>query len=270
MTNLRRSAEPSRTPRPASRLSEWRFGSRTLRFGVSTDLDGRYNLSFRGDYGYISVSCIGYVAQDVQIKKGSQVINVALEQDGNTLEEAVAVGYGHQKKASIVGAIATIAPDAVKIPVSKMRTPAGRLSGVVSVQRSGEPGAGSTFWIRGISTFGANADPLVLIDGVERELDLVDVEDIKEFSVLKDAAATAVYGVRGANGVVLITTRSGEEGKPKVSIKFENGVTSPVKVPEMASATQYMEMYNVASGTEIFRCGEGTQDLERRGSGPLP
>ena len=221
--------------------------------GVSTDLDGRYNLSFKGNYGYISVSCIGYVAQDVQIKKGSQVINVALEQDGNTLEEAVAVGYGHQKKASIVGAIATIAPDAVKIPVSKISNAlAGRLSGVVSVQRSGEPGAGSTFWIRGISTFGANANPLVLIDGVERELDLVDVEDIKEFSVLKDAAATAVYGVRGANGVVLITTRSGEEGKPKVSIKFENGVTSPVKVPEMASATQYMEMYNVASGTEYF------------------
>lgn len=79
----------------------------------------------------------------------------------------------------------------------------------------------------------------------------MDVEDIKEFSVLKDAAATAVYGVRGANGVVLITTRSGEEGKPKVSIKFENGVTSPVKVPEMASATQYMEMYNVASGLNI-------------------
>ena len=100
--------------------------------GVSTDLDGRYNLSFKGNYGYISVSCIGYVAQDVQIKKGSQVINVALEQDGNTLEEAVAVGYGHQKKASIVGAIATIATDAVKIPVSKISNAlAGRLSGDV-------------------------------------------------------------------------------------------------------------------------------------------
>ena len=221
--------------------------------GVSTDLDGHYKLSFKGNYGYISISCIGYVPQEVQIKKGAQVINVSLEQDGNTLEEAVAVGYGHQKKASIVGAIATIAPDAVKIPVSKISNAlAGRLSGVVSVQRSGEPGAGSTFWIRGISTFGANANPLVLIDGVERELDLVDVEDIKEFSVLKDAAATAVYGVRGANGVVLITTRSGEEGKPKVTIKFENGVTSPVKVPKMANAAQYMEMYNVASGTEYF------------------
>ena len=221
--------------------------------GVSTDLDGRYKISFTGNYGYISVSTIGYVAQDVAVKKGSQTINVALEQDNNTLEEAVAVGYGHQKKASIVGAIATIAPDEMKVPVSKLSNAlAGRLSGVVSVQRSGEPGAGSTFWIRGISTFGANANPLVLIDGVERELDLVDVEDIKEFSVLKDAAATAVYGVRGANGVVLITTRSGDEGKPKVSIKFESGVTSPVKVPQMASATQYMEMYNVASGTEYF------------------
>ncbi len=240
----------SKTGEPLVGVAVW---VKDTPIGVTTDLDGHYSISFKGNYGYVSVSSIGYVAQDVAVKKGSQVINVALEQDGNTLEEAVAVGYGHQKKASIVGAIATIAPDEMKIPVSKLSNAlAGRLSGVVSVQRSGEPGSGSTFWIRGISTFGANANPLVLIDGVERELDLVDVEDIKEFSVLKDAAATAVYGVRGANGVVLITTRSGEEGKPKVSIKFESGITSPVRVPQMASATQYMEMYNAASGTEYF------------------
>lgn len=222
-------------------------------YGVVTDIDGNYKLSFKGNYGYISISGMGYVEQEIPVRKGLQIINIELEPDTAQLEEAVAIGYGHQKRASIVGAISTVDPLEMKVPVSKISNSlAGRLSGVISVQRSGEPGQGSTFWIRGISTFGANATPLVLVDGVERELDLVDVEDIKEFSVLKDAAATAVYGVRGANGVVLITTRSGEEGKPKVTFKVESGIVSPTKVPEMANALQFCEMYNDACGYEYY------------------
>ncbi len=214
-------------------------------FNAITGIDGDYELTFTGHYGYVTVSLMGYKDVDVQVHPGTQTINVALDPDGEMLEEAVAVGYGTQKKVSIVGAISTIEPDALKVPVSKLSNAlSGRLSGVVAVQRSGEPGEGSSFWIRGMSTFGANSTPLVLVDGIERSLDLVDVEDIKEFSILKDASATAVYGVRGANGVVLVTTRSGEEGKPKITIKHESGLVSPTKTPEMANGLQYMEMYN--------------------------
>ncbi len=222
-------------------------------FNAITGIDGDYELSFTGNYGFVTVSLMGYKEVDVQVHPGTQTINVALDPDGEMLEEAVAVGYGTQKKVSIVGAISTIEPDALKVPVSKLSNAlSGRLSGVVSVQRSGEPGEGSTFWIRGMSTFGANSTPLVLVDGIERSLDLVDVEDIKEFSILKDASATAVYGVRGANGVVLITTRSGEEGRPKITVKHESGLVTPTKVPEMANAAQFMDMYNDAQGMEYF------------------
>ena len=221
--------------------------------GITADLDGHFSLSFTGNYGYVSVSSIGYVNQDIPVKKGVQNVKISMEPDNTQLDEAVAIGYGHQKRASIVGAITTINPETMKVPVSKISNSlAGRLSGVISVQRSGEPGEGSDFWIRGISTFGANASPLILVDGIERDIDLVDVEDIKEFSVLKDAAATAVYGVRGANGVVLITTRSGKEGKPTVTVKVESGIVSPTKVPEMADAFQYMEMYNDAAGYAYY------------------
>ena len=221
--------------------------------GVVTDVDGKYEMSFEGNYGYISVSYLGYLDQEIAVSKGVQVIDIRLEPNENELDEAIAVGYGRQTRASIVGAIASVNPTEMKVPVSKISNSlAGRLSGVISVQRSGEPGQGSTFWIRGISTFGANSNPLVLVDGVERDLDLVDVEDIKEFSVLKDAAATAVYGVRGANGVILITTRSGEAGKPKVTVKVESGIVSPTKVPEMADAVQFCRMYNDAAGYEYY------------------
>lgn len=222
-------------------------------FGTMTDVDGSYKLSFEGNYGYVSISSIGFSDQEIAVKKGSQVINVALEEDNNQLDEAVSIAYGHQKKASIVGAISTIDPGAMKVPVSKMSNAlAGRLSGVISVQQSGEPGVGSTFWIRGVSTFGANSNPLVLVDGIERSLDLLDIEDVKEFSVLKDAAATAVYGVRGANGVILVTTRSGEEGKPKVNVKYEAGIVTPTRMSKVVDGPTFCRLYNEAAETEYF------------------
>ena len=158
-------------------------------FGTTTDLDGAYTIEFKGNYGFLSVSSMGYQLEEVRLSSDAvQTINVALKPDATMLEEAVAIGYGTQKKASIVGAIATIDPSEMKVPVSKMSNAlSGRLSGVISVQQSGEPGTGSSFWIRGISTFGANSNPLVLVDGIERSLDLVDIEDVKDFSVLKDA-----------------------------------------------------------------------------------
>ena len=223
-------------------------------FGTTTDLDGAYQIEFKGNYGFLSVSAMGYSLEEVRLSgEQNQVINVALKEDATMLEEAIAVGYGTQKKASIVGAISTINPAEMKVPVSKISNAlGGRLSGVISVQQSGEPGTGSSFWIRGISTFGANSNPLVLVDGIERSLDLVDIEDVKDFSVLKDAAATAVYGVRGANGVILITTRSGEEGKPKVTFKHESGIVTPTRISKVVDGPTFCQLYNEAYGMEYY------------------
>ena len=172
---------------------------------------------------------------------------------GNELDEVVVVGYGTQKKASVVGSIASVSVNDIRMPTAKISNNlAGQLAGVISVQRSGEPGASSTFWIRGISTFGSSTTPLVLVDGIERDLDLVDIEDIKDFSILKDAAATAIYGVRGANGVILITTREGIVGKPQINIRFEAGMVQPTKVPDMLDAVQFAELWNAAAGSEVY------------------
>lgn len=218
--------------------------------GTSTASDGSFDYAFSGNFGFVTISYVGYQTQEFPLNSIPKVITLAPD---NNLEEVVVVGYGAQKKASIVGSIATVAVNDIKMPTGKISNNlAGQLAGVISVQRSGEPGASSSFWIRGISTFGSNKTPLVLVDGIERDLDLVDIEDIKEFSILKDAAATAVYGVRGANGVVLITTRGGIVGKPQISIKFEAGMVQPTKIPDMADAIQFAEMYNAAAGYEVY------------------
>lgn len=233
-------------------------------YGTSTGLDGTFDYSFTGNFGFVTFSFVGY--QTLEYPIGSIPAVISLSPD-NDLEEVVVIGYGAQKKASVIGSIASVSVDNIKMPTGKISNNlAGQLAGVITVQRSGEPGAGSTFWIRGISTFGSNKTPLVLVDGVERELDLVDVEDIKEFSILKDAAATAVYGVRGANGVVLITTREGIAGKPQINIKFETGMVQPTKIPDMADAVQFARMYNSAAGYEVY----SARDIEayRNGSDP--
>lgn len=222
-------------------------------YGTSTDIDGHYVLEYEGNYGFLSISGIGYAPAEFRLSGGDEIVNASLKPDDTMLEEAVAVGYGTQKKVSIVGSIATIDPKAVKVPVSKISNAlGGRLSGVISVQQSGEPGTGSSFWIRGISTFGANSNPLVLVDGIERSLDLVDIEDVKDFSVLKDAAATAVYGVRGANGVILITTRNGEEGKPQINIKHESGFVTPTRISKVVDGPTFCRLYNEAYGYEYY------------------
>ena len=167
--------------------------------------------------------------------------------DDTVLEEVQVVGYGTQRKESVIGSISTLSVSNLKVPSASISTNlAGQLGGVVSIQRDGSPGSSAEFWIRGISTFGANKTPLILVDGVERSLDLLDPEEIESFSLLKDATATALYGVRGANGVVLIKTKRGSEGKPKISIKMEAGMVAPTKIPEMADAVDFANMYNEA------------------------
>ena len=212
--------------------------------GAISDIDGSYSIEAESKDKLV-FSFLGFEEQIVTV--GTQtVINVTLEEKRNELDEVTIVAYGNQRKASVIGAISTIAVSDLRMPVGNVSTGlAGRLAGVVSLQRSGEPGAGSDFWIRGVNTFGANNKPMILVDGVERALDLVDTEDIETFSVLKDATATAVYGVRGANGVILVTTRKGRESKkPFISARVESGVLAPTKMPEMANAEDFIKLYN--------------------------
>ena len=211
--------------------------------GSMTDNSGRFSIEV-GPKDVLIASFVGYEDEVISYQGQTDVIVKLVPMD-MMLEEAVKVAYGTQRKASIVGAISTVDMETLASPMGTISTGlAGKLAGVVAMQRSGEPGASAEFWIRGISTFGANSLPLILVDGVERSMDLVDVEDIASFSILKDASATALYGVRGANGIVLITTRRGSERKPQVNVKLETGLTSPVKLPEMASTEQFIDYLN--------------------------
>ena len=211
--------------------------------GALTDVDGKFTLKVKPS-DVLTASFLGY--EDLSLPVGSAAELVfRLVPQANQLEEVVKVAYGAQRKASVIGSISTVEAQQLQAPMGNLSTGlAGKLAGVVAVQRTGEPGSSADFWIRGVNTFGANATPLILVDGVERSMDLVDVEDIASFSILKDATATALYGVRGANGIVLITTKRGSESKPKVSVKLEGGLTSPTKLPKMASAEQFIDYLN--------------------------
>jgi TonB-linked SusC/RagA family outer membrane protein len=239
--------------------------------GTATNADGQYSLSFEGGGNILSVKYLGY--NEVEYPIDRPVIDVRMAPAAETIEDVVVVGYGIQKKESVIGAISTVNADDLKIPTSKLSTGlAGQLAGIVSVQRSGEPGSGAEFWIRGISTFGAGKTPLVLVDGIERSMDYVDPDDIQSFSILKDATATAVYGVRGANGVIIITTRRGTNSRPKITVKAETGMTGPTQMPKMANSMQFAEMYNEAFA---YQHGEGSTyysqaqiDMYRNGTDP--
>lgn len=221
--------------------------------GAVSDIDGNFSIPVTGNSTVLVISYIGYEDLHIEVGDRTDLGIIKLKTGGEVLDEVVVVGYGTQKKESVIGAISTVSVSELKVPSSKISNVlAGRLSGIVSVTRSGEPGKGSEFYIRGISTFGANKNPLVLVDGIERDLDLVDPEDIGSFSVLKDATATAVYGVRGANGVILITTRSGKEGKPRINFRVEQGMTGPTQLPEMVNSAQFAELYNEATGTNYY------------------
>ena len=215
--------------------------------GSMTDMDGNYILENVPSNATVEFSYIGY-QKNVVLVNGRKDIPIKMEPLTSELKEVTVVGYGTQRKASVIGAITGLPVGKINRSVNKLSNVlAGQMAGVVAVQRSGEPGEGSDFWIRGVSTFGANNRPLVLVDGIERDLNLVDPEDIETFSILKDATATAIYGVRGANGVVLITTRKGKEGsKPVISARAEFSILQPTKMPKMANAQEFMEMYNFA------------------------
>ncbi len=211
--------------------------------GAITDIDGSFVIDVpKGSK--LEITYIGYTPETISV--GDQKsYSVQLKPQSEMLDEVVSVAFGKQRKESVVGAISTIDASSLKVPVGNLSSAiAGKIAGAVVMQRTAEPGSSADFWIRGISSFGANNRPLILVDGIERSMDLVDPEDIQSFSILKDATATALYGVRGANGIVLITTKRGSESKPKVSAKVEYGFTDPVKIPELANAEQWIDFYN--------------------------
>lgn len=214
--------------------------------GVTTDIDGKYSIK-TGPNEVLMFSFIGYKDQTIAIT-GKTVINVVMVESTDVLEEITVVAAGTQRKSSIVGAITTVDMKQLSIPSANLSNAlAGNVGGIIAVQRSGEPGANkSEFWIRGISTFGANAQALVLVDGIERDFNEVNVEDIETFSVLKDASATAIYGQRGANGVILITTKKGEEGRVIINFKAEYGLSSSDRMPKYVNGMDYSALANEA------------------------
>ena len=221
--------------------------------GVTTDLDGTFEIDVTAA-DKLKISFLGLGDKIITVGNQQNIV-VRLEQKVNELADVVVVGYGRQKKESVVGAISTVDVAALKVPGASLSTSlAGQLAGVVSMSRSGEPGKNSAaeFYIRGVSSFKGTSTPLVLVDGIERDLDLVDTEDIASFSILKDAAASAVYGVRGANGVILITTKKGQEGKPRINARAEFGFTNPTRRPSMLGAAEWAELYNEASASNYY------------------
>lgn len=217
--------------------------------GTITDANGQYNLKLMTKNPILTVSYVGFKSQELKVGK-QKVIDVVLAEDVSALDEVVVVAYGSQRKVSVVGAQSSMKMAQIKMPTANLSSAiAGRLAGVVAVQRTGEPGHDdSDIWIRGISTFtDQNSKPLVLVDGVERSFNNIDPEDIESFTVLKDASATAVYGVRGANGVILIKTKPGKVGKPQFTADYYEGFVTLTKRPELADAYTYMDAANEAN-----------------------
>lgn len=215
--------------------------------GVSTDAEGRFSIKVPAN-GTLVFSFIGYKEQQVEVK-GESELTITLEPSDLQLQEVAVVAFGTQKKESVVGAISTVQVRDLKTPARSLaNSMAGKVAGVIAVQRSGEPGNDDAqFWIRGISTFGAGSSPLVLVDGVERPLNNIEPEEIESFSVLKDASATAVYGIRGANGVILVNTRRGAVEKPNINFKYQTGVSGATRLPKLANAPTVFELYNEAN-----------------------
>jgi TonB-linked SusC/RagA family outer membrane protein len=246
--------------------------------GTTTDVDGKYSLSLSDGNGTLVYTYIGYVNQEVAVTNRS-VIDVKLAANDKTLDEIVVVGYGTQKKATLTGSVSEVkGADIVKSPQPNLSNSlAGRFSGFVANNRGGEPGYdGSSYTIRGFASTGNN-DVLIVVDGVPGQvggLERLDPNDIESISILKDASA-AVYGSRAANGVILITTKRGTTGKPVISYSFNQGFSSPTRLPKLADAPTYATILNEidyynnpAGGMNQFYTADEIEKF-RNGSDPL-
>ena len=219
---------------------------------ATTDAHGEYKFSVSPTTETVVFEMMGYDTKEIKVADTYLFTLVTMIVQANALEESVVVGFGTQKKESLVGAVQAVKPADLATSSSNLTTSfAGNIPGLIARQTSGEPGAdGAAFYIRGISTFGANSSALIVLDGVEitsSMLNNIPTEAIESMSVLKDATATALYGSRGANGVLIVTTKEGRNSeKIAISASFDNTVSMPTIVQEVADGVQYMELYNEA------------------------
>ncbi|BDD07613.1 SusC/RagA family TonB-linked outer membrane protein [Fulvitalea axinellae] len=220
--------------------------------GMITDVEG--NFSMKVNLGNkLQVSFIGYQTQTVTVTSKNKLL-VSMDEQTDELETVTVVAFAEQEKKSVVASVTTIKPEELRVPSSNLTTAlTGQVPGVLAFQRTGEPGEDNAqFFVRGVTTFGESSNPLILIDGIElgtEDLAGLHPDDIASFSIMKDAAATALYGARGANGVILVNTKQGVEGKIKVSMRFDNIISMPTKDIDLADPITYMKLHNEAVKT---------------------
>lgn len=236
--------------------------------GTVTDIDGNFTLASNSETPTLNISYVGFDTQNIKVRPG-QTIKVTLKENAQSLEELVVVGYGSQKKVNVIGSIATVDSKSLEArsasDVSNMLT--GQMSGVTITQTSGNPGQdGGTIRVRGVGSFGATPSPLVLVDGMPGSLSDITPDEIENISVLKDASSAAIYGSRAANGVVLVTTKRGKEGRTKVSYNGSVGFSKAAELPEMAHSYEYAKFYNIAAGTETYK----PEDIQKYKDGSDP
>jgi TonB-linked SusC/RagA family outer membrane protein len=245
--------------------------------GTVTDIDGKFNLKYSGKNAVLTVRYIGYKEKEVPVN-GRSAVSIVMETDATMLSEVVvSVAYGTQKKETLTGALSTVqGDDLIKIPVANVANMlSGSMPGISTISYSGQPGADNPkIFIRGVSTFNEDAsEPLYLIDGVERDFFQLDPNEIESITILKDASVTAVYGIRGANGVILVTTKRGTEGRAKISASFSYGVQQASRLIDFADAYEYAlykdEMNYNDNGTYVFRQGASIADDLQNPSSPL-
>ena len=238
------------------------------RNGTVTDLDGNFTLTSTVETPTLDISYVGFDTQSVKTHAG-QISKVTLRENMQNLDEVVVVGYGSQKKVNVIGSIATVDSKSLASrstsDVSNMLT--GQMSGVTITQTNGNPGQdGGTIRVRGVGSFGATPSPLVLVDGMPGSLSDLTPDEIDNISVLKDASSAAIYGSRAANGVILVTTKRGKEGRTKVSYNGSVGFSKALELPEMAHSYEYAEYYNMAIGTNTYT----PEDIQKYRDGSDP
>ena len=221
--------------------------------GTATDKNGNFTITLKGNSKTLAVTRVGYAEQDVKVDNPSKALSVILQPNEQGLDQVVVVGYGTKKRVTNTGAVSTISGETIRrIPTSAVQnTLQGRVPGVFSVQRSGQPGKdASDFFIRGISSLNPDGNkPLIIVDDIEytyEQLSQINVNEIESISILKDASTTAVYGIKGANGVLIVKTRRGSSGAPQVNVRVETGANSPTKVPKFLDAYQSASLANEA------------------------
>ncbi|SFL52869.1 SusC/RagA family TonB-linked outer membrane protein [Proteiniphilum acetatigenes] len=244
--------------------------------GVTTDIDGTFEIRAASSDKLV-FSFLGMESQTIEVGAQSY-IEVAMRPAASELDEVTIVAFGKQKKESVIGAITTVNTKDLKVPSSNLTTAlAGNMAGIIAYQRSGEPGADNAdFFVRGITTFGANTSPLILIDNIEltsTDLARLQPDDIASFSIMKDATATALYGARGANGVILVTTKRGVEGPAKIFVRVENSISQPTSNIELADPVTFMKLHNEAVLTrnplgELPYSQDKIENTMRPGSSP--